>query len=186
MNKNQIIRPGTLGPHGTSSEQATLYCVQSLMKVKVDNLSLYDTFDDVLTSLVNDKINIAVVPHAYEGINKFYINPQLELQQMFIHDTPRYGIYKSPGVMLQNKHCMIVSHPAPVVLMEYLIAKQVEITQYTVDLVNSTSVAASMVHDRKVEAAITNENAAKLYNLELLAMYGPIRMGWSVFRRSES
>ena len=38
-----------------------------------------------------------IVPHAYNHINLFYINPQIALYRMFQFDTPAYGLARRRG-----------------------------------------------------------------------------------------
>ncbi len=50
---------------------------------------------------------------------------------------------------------------------------------------SSTSKAAEEVYEGKADLALTNRNAINKFNLVCCALYGPIRMGWSVFIKKE-
>lgn len=60
-----------------------------------------------------------------------------------------------------------------------------EISDYELELVSSTSKAAEEVYENKADLALTNMNAIKKYNLVCCALYGSIQMRWSVFIKKE-
>jgi bacilysin biosynthesis protein BacA len=181
--KRLPLRVGTLGPNGTSSEQAAMHFLEktSVPKNK-KNIILYDTFNEVLEALVKNKITLAIVPNAYDRVNEFYINPNTELVELFVHDTPPYGLVKRKKEKIPVETCKIATHPAPIKLVDLFINKlRKKPHNYNVQLVNSTSMAAKMVKDGSADLAITNEIAARNYELEMVALYGKIKMSWSVF-----
>ena len=49
---------------------------------------------------------------------------------------------------------------------------QIELSDYEVELVSSTSKAAKEVYENKADLALTNMNAIKKYNLVCCALYG--------------
>lgn len=185
FDKSLPLRIGTLGPAGTSSEQAAIHFLENSLKPAYPaDIVLFDTFDDVLDSLVASEVSLAIIPNAYERVNEFYINPHTELVEVFIYDTPSYGLAKKPHNSFGD--CKIVTHPAPINLVNFLLKKiDKKAFKYSVELVNSTSVAAKMVKEGVADLAITNAMAAAKHGLEMIAMYGPIKMSWSVFIKRE-
>jgi len=124
-----------------------------LTENKKYDLVLETTFESCISKLLNDELDFVLVPHAYLGINDFYMNPRLEPAMIFRADTPRYGLatrkdYPFEPDMLQRE--VIVSHPAPVPLIKHYLGEDVQIT-----LVNSTSEAALRVKNGEFNVAIT-------------------------------
>jgi bacilysin biosynthesis protein BacA len=183
--QGNVIQIGTLGPSGTSSEAATAYFIQTDEKnPKNYSVKLLNSFQSVLQELIHGELSMALAPHAYSDINLFYINPKLALYRMFTFDTPAYGLAKRQHAALSQNSCRVVSHPAPILLLDNLLA-QIEVSDYQLELVSSTSKAALEVYENKADLALTNMNAIKKYNLVCCALYAPIRMGWSVFIKKE-
>lgn len=181
----KTIKIGTLGPSGTSSEAAVKYFLHLYEKSSNDySIVLLDNFKSVLHELTYGDLSIAIVPHAYSDINLFYINPKIQLYKMFEFKTPSYGLAKRSETVIPYHHCRVVSHPAPILILDMLIA-QMGISHYEVIHVSSTSKAAEEVFEGRAELALTNMNAIKKYDLLCCAMYGPIQMGWSVFVKKE-
>lgn len=181
----KIVKIGTLGPSGTSSEAAAAFFLQTY-KNNAENYSitLLNSFKSVLHRLTDGNLGMAIVPHAYSQINLFYINPQIALYRMFLFDTPPYGLAKRQESLISNHQCRVVSHPAPVLLLDALLA-ELSISCYEVAFVNSTSKAAKEVYENRADLALTNINAIKKYDLVCCASYGAIQMGWSVFIKRE-
>lgn len=183
--QGSTIHIGTLGPSGTSSEAAAAYFIKIDEKNnKKYSITLLSSFQSVLHELIHGELSMALVPHAYRDINQFYINPKVALYRMFLFDTPPYGLARRRDRVLSQHSCRIVSHPAPILLLDNLLA-QIGVSDYEIELVSSTSKAAEEVHENKADLALTNMNAIKKYNLVCCALYGPIRMGWSVFIKKE-
>jgi hypothetical protein len=79
---------GTLGPAGTSSHLAADYLAGRYGLT----IELYPTFDDVLSGLIDEKFEFALVPSAYQGLTRFHWHQDLRLQAFFPQATPDYGI----------------------------------------------------------------------------------------------
>jgi len=187
-NMNSRLSIGTLGPKGTSSEYSAQHYINKFLPYDLPTeIKLYNHFNLVLHSLLMDQVGIAIVPHAYDKINEFYINPEFSLVQNYEYNTPEYGLYKLAGSKLSGSNCNIVSHPAPVNLIKYLLEHNLpEIVDYTVTFVDSTVIAANLVKTGSATLALTNKKAAEQNSLELVAMYGEIQMGWSVFTKRKA
>ena len=182
--QRNVIQIGTLGPSGTSSEAAAAYFIQTDEKNQNYSITLLNSFQLVLHELIHGELSVALVPHAYNDINLFYINPQVTLYRMFQFDTPAYGLARRRDRVLSQHSCRVVSHPAPILLLDNLLV-QIGLSDYELEWVSSTSKAAEGVYENKADLALTNMNAIKKYNLVCCALYGPIRMGWSVFIKKE-
>jgi bacilysin biosynthesis protein BacA len=175
---------GTLGPTATSSDYASKHITQHLLSEKLTVLTqLFDTFLDVKEALLQDKINLALVPHAYDRINEFYMEPNFELGFIFIYPTPVYGLAKKKNTEVVFNGSRIVTHPAPLPLLKQLLPDTQCQTQIQVDLSPSTSDSAIQVKQGLADFAITNENAVKAYDLEFISTYGNIQMSWSLFQK---
>lgn len=182
MNTYPMEKLGTLGPCGTSSEQSALYFINKHVSKSIE-IVLFDSFDEVLNAINSSRINYAIVPHAYDHIEQFYINYDLSLFEMYTFDTPVYGLFKRLDKEIPHINCQIVSHAAPVHLLPHLLNQMdIKLKSYQIHKVSSTSVAAKQVYDGIADLAITNQIAADLYKLQMLVRYGVIHMGWSVFK----
>ncbi|MBP5973792.1 LysR family transcriptional regulator [Brasilonema sp. CT11] len=180
--KNLII--GTLGPAATSSDYASKYIINQLISEDFTvSTQLFDTFLDVKEALLQDKVNLALVPHAYDRINEFYMEPDFELGFIFIYPTPVYGLAKKKDKEAVFNGSRIVTHPAPLPLLKQLLPDTQDKAQIQVDLSPSTSDSAMQVKQGLADFAITNENAVKAYDLEFIYTYGNIQMSWSLFQK---
>lgn len=166
----------TLGPSGTSSDYvAKNYFKQSYL-ADID-IVLFNTFEDAANEVLSGKADLLLVPHAYKNVNKFYMNPFLELENVFIYDTPMYGI----ATKVNNKNIIykrLISHEAPIPMISHYI-----INDFEIEIANSTSMAAEMVANGSFEFCITNEEACKKYGLKFIESFRPINMSWSIFTK---
>ena len=173
---------GTLGPKGTSSEEALNYVITQLQAEEIDvSYLLFDTFTALREALLQEQVDLALVPHAYDKINEFYMEPDFDLGFIFMYPTPVYGLAKKKNAQLDLRGCKIVTHPAPLPLLSKLLPNYKDQKTIKVELANSTSAAAIQVKQGLADLAITNEKAVKGHDLEFISIYGKIPMSWSVF-----
>jgi bacilysin biosynthesis protein BacA len=180
----KTLKVGTLGPENTSSGQTLNYLITQwqLEQVTVQPF-WFNTFTELKDSLLKDEVDLALVPHAYEKINDFYMQPELKLKFLFTYPTPVYGLAKKKNAPFVLENSTIVTHPAPLPLLSYLLPKDSDQTKINVKLVNSTSAAALQVKEGLADLAITNEKALKDHDLEFISTYGKIEMSWSIFQK---
>ncbi|MEU9097633.1 hypothetical protein [Streptomyces sp. NPDC048361] len=174
----------SLGPEGTSSEQASRALLGHLGQrghehVRID---LFDQYEAAGASLLSGDSSLVVVANAYARIEQFYMNPALRLAAVFVKDTPNYGIAGLPGSDRDAK-VAVATHPAPRALVEELLPAEYTLTETV--FVDSTSAAAEAVVAGEVPLALTTMPAARLRGLEFVSRTRPIRMVWSVFTRAE-
>ncbi|MBE5101503.1 prephenate dehydratase domain-containing protein [Priestia aryabhattai] len=179
----KTIKVGTLGPSGTSSEfAANLFMDNYLFNQGIfSELILFQTFEESMENLEKGLLDYIIVPHAYGGINEFYMKSNIDLIQLFRCDTPMYGLAVRKGFPYHKELLdseTIVSHPAPINLLKYFLN-----TNAKIHTVNSTSVAASLVKESVYNIAITNEVAKQKYDLDFVYQFKNIPMSWSVFGR---
>ncbi len=178
------LKVGTLGPENTSSGQTLNYLLtQWALKNVTVQPCWFNSFTELKDSLLKNEVDLALVPHAYEKINDFYMQPEFKLKFLFTYPTPIYGLAKKKNSPLLLENCTIVTHPAPLPLLSQLLPKNTDKTKINVQFVNSTSVAALKVKEGLADLAITNEKALKDYNLEFISTYGKIDMSWSIFQK---
>jgi len=183
----KTLTVGTLGPKETSSEQTLNYLISQwkLQQISV-NSHLFDSFTELKESLLQDQVDLALVPHAYERINDFYMEPSFKLGFIFTYPTPVYGLAKRKNEEIVLENSTLVTHPAPFPLLSYLLPSNLNQNNIQVKFVNSTSVAAIQVKQGLADLAITNENALKEHDLEFISQYGQIEMSWSLFHKKEN
>ncbi|MCP2727562.1 hypothetical protein [Limnofasciculus baicalensis] len=175
---------GTLGPSGTSSEYALIHVVSQLISEELSiSTQLFNSFPELKEALLHNQVDLALVPHAYDQINEFYMEPSLELGFIFTYPTPIYGLAKKKNSSVIFKGSRLVTHPAPLPLLSKLLPDSQDESEIKVDLSLSTSDAAIQVKEGLADLAITNEKAAQIYDLEFISTYGKIHMSWSIFQK---
>ncbi|WP_416235488.1 bacilysin biosynthesis protein BacA [Paenibacillus campi] len=180
-----VARIGTLGPSGTSSEYAaSLFSLHYLSNQGIrSELTLFATFEQCIDDLEAGRLDYVVVPHAYGGINDFYMRKHINLIQLFRCDTPLYGLAVRPDYEFQFAALAsepVVSHPAPINLLKYFLG-----TSAMIETVTSTSVAARLVAEGVYNIAITNQIAMQQYGLHFVHEFKAIPMSWSVFKNTQ-
>ncbi|AYV32743.1 bacilysin biosynthesis protein BacA [Streptomyces sp. CJ_13] len=175
------VKLGTLGPKGTSSEYIAQSMVRSIGDRDALRIVLESTYEQCMTALADGQVDLALVAHAYPKINAFYMNPLLEPAIVFRGNTPEYGLATRPDFEFREELLFsetVVSHPAPVPLLEYHFGRPVRLAT-----ANSTSQAARDVADGRYDIAITNAQAVREHNLKFVYRFSHIPMTWTVFSR---
>ncbi|NJQ01102.1 prephenate dehydratase domain-containing protein [Streptomyces zingiberis] len=174
---------GTLGPAGTSSEQAALYLWADHGRGGPPGIRLYDTYEQAGAALHEGAVSHVVVANAYASVHSFYMDPTLRFAGAFLFDTPHYGIAVLPGHRVPRA-ARIATHPAPVPLVAELLPEEYSVAE--IRYATSTSAAAGQVRRREIDLALTTLPAAKAHALEFISRTRPIRMLWSVFTRADA
>lgn len=174
------LRVATLGPQGTSSERAAYELLEVCEEYYgcIGEVALYPSFEEAAGSVMKGESAAVVVANAYSEVNRLYMNPRFFLAGAFVLATPDYGLVVSGKVPIPL-YVSVATHPAPEALVGEL-APSSFLVQQTLQA-PSTSEAAKMVADGKVELALTNETSARAYGLRFVSDKRPIRMLWSVF-----
>lgn len=182
----QPLKVGTLGPENTSSGQTLNYLATQWQAEQITIIPCwFESFTELRDSLIKNEVDLALVPHAYEKINDFYMQPDFELKFLFTYPTPIYGLAKQKKAKFVTENCTIVTHPAPLPLLSYLLPNYQNKKNIKIELVNSTSLAAIYVKEGFADLAITNEKALKDNDLEFITTYGKINMSWSIFQKKD-
>ncbi|WP_326813240.1 hypothetical protein OIE62_41395 (plasmid) [Streptomyces scopuliridis] len=171
---------GTLGPEGTSSEQAA-----RLLRTRFPDgppIVLRTTYEQALEDLKAGTVSHVVVANAYRDIHHFYMADDIALASVFVMDTPLYGIARrADGGPLPDRP-RVVTHPSPRPLVDQLLPAPYQLPE--VATADSTSQAAQAVAERRYDLALTTEPAATRHGLRFISRLRPIRMVWSVFVRT--
>ncbi|NEC87431.1 hypothetical protein G3I71_16720 [Streptomyces sp. SID12501] len=120
--------------------------------------------------------------NAYSAVNQFYMDCELALANVFVMDTPLYGIAVQRNGTVPDSPT-IATHPAPEPIIGQLLSSSH--TTYKVIHSASTSAAAQAVTDGIADLALTTVPSAELHGLEFISDTRPILMVWSVFTRAE-
>lgn len=174
---------GTLGPEGTSSEQAARLLWRQLTPLEEPRVRLYDRYELAAEALRNNEVSHFVVANAYRNVNEFYMDTGLALRAVFVMDTPLYGLAKPSDSKEIPASPTIASHPSPVPLIMQLLPA--DYTAGEITIMPSTSAAALAVKEHATDLALTTEIAARAHGLSFISRTRPIRMVWSVFTRDE-
>lgn len=181
----------TLGPAGTSSEQSARYLSDYLQLGWSDRpaseplpINLFSRYEDAAADVLADHSDLLLVANAYHAVSNFYMDTRLAIVGAYCFDTPEYGIASKTAV-LQRRGLSVATHPAPVPIIEQLLAGT-GATAENVVITDSTSAAARAAAEGDVDVALTTAPAAELYGLKFLTRTRNIRMIWSVFSASGS
>ncbi|MGJ7908014.1 hypothetical protein ACOQFL_16230 [Actinopolyspora sp. H202] len=176
----------TLGPTGTSSEQAARYLRQYLSFSWQDRraraplpIDLYPKYEDAAEAVLGGRSALLLVANAYHAASTFYMAPELAFAGAYCFDTPHYGIASRSGTLPQGE-ISVASHPAPTPLIDQLL-DGTESSAGQVVRVDSTSAAAQAVAAGEIDVALTTAPAAELHGLTFVTRTRTIRMLWSVF-----
>ncbi|MEA5360326.1 hypothetical protein VA596_12335 [Amycolatopsis sp., V23-08] len=176
-------RVATLGPAGTSSEQAAKFLIGRLNPdLDEPDLSLLPSYEEASEAVLHGFADLLLVANAYHAVSEFYMDTRLVLAGAYHFETPLYGIATVPGRTLDGP-VRIASHPAPVPLIKQLVPGHLTVTE--VVLARSTSAAALAAQSGEVDAALTTQPAAEQYGLTFVSPTRPISMLWSVFRTAD-
>ncbi|WP_340375328.1 hypothetical protein U5640_09350 [Streptomyces sp. SS7] len=181
---DDVVSVGTLGPTGTSSEVAA---ARFAHRVAVAGdppaaVHLFDTYEEAADALREEAVTHVVVANAYKAVHHFYMDPALELTNVFVMDTPLYGIAAREGAVPVTDSPTVASHPSPEPIIAQLMPARH--TTYKVMYADSTSAAALAVQDGTADLALTTVPAAERYGLTFITGKRPIRMVWSVFTKA--
>ncbi|MGX4690670.1 hypothetical protein [Streptomyces sp. JNUCC 63] len=173
---------GTLGPAGTSSELAARFlAAEHGLRVE-----LFASFDDVLDQLLRKRVEVALVPSAYQGLTRFHWHGELRLRAFFPQATPEYGIAAAPGgpppgdgpvtVAAMWEVRRIYAEVAPRGLRDR------EVTW--VDAA-STQHAAAILAGGGAQLAVTNGPGVRAHGLRWVANRPGAEIVWTLFGRAE-
>lgn len=180
----RVSAVGTLGPHGTSSEIAARNFIRlSGSDSSQPPIQLFGTYEEAGAALRDGQVTHLIVANAYSAVNQFYMDPELALANVFVMDTPLYGIAVQRNGTVPDSPT-IATHPAPEPIIGQLLSSRH--TTYKVIHSTSTSAAAQAVTDGIADLALTTVPSAELHGLEFISGTRPILMVWSVFTRAES
>ncbi|RDG35543.1 type 2 periplasmic-binding domain-containing protein [Streptomyces corynorhini] len=171
---------GTLGPEGTSSEQAArLLRTRLLGGVPI---VLRATYEQALEDLTAGAVSHVVVANAYRDVHHFYMADDIALASTFVMDTPLYGVARRTDADPLPDRPSVVTHPSPRPLLRQLLPTAYQLSE--VATADSTSQAARAVAEHRYDLALTTEPAATRHGLRFISRLRPIRMVWSVFVRT--
>jgi len=180
------IEFATLGPYETSSEFVTKQLCKQI-QCNVSNIELFDTYEKALENVKNGTSNVLLVANAYNRINNFYMDNEVELLATFIENTPQYGIASrcnfdlSP---LEDRSILkIASHPAPIKKLDNYNDGIFENKKFDIKLFDSTSAVAKSVKNNEFDLCLTNAQAVDMYDLKFVSNLINISMVWSIFGR---
>ncbi len=168
----------TLGPGGTCSEN-TAKCYLDARKLE-GTIKLYDSFEEAIEALKREESDCALVPAAYQNFDKilFYNSETTRIVDTFTYETPRLIIGSKMKDASEIKK--VAGHPAPSNwIHKYLPEAEVVFAK-------SSSQAAIMVAEGKVDACMTNSICIDEYGLNVIKDCGSILMSWNVFERRVS
>lgn len=167
IGQKDCIRIGTLGPSGTSSEQAVMYLTAELNKISPQSqfkTLLWDDFAHVFRALEERQMDYALIPSAYENITDFFWNFHFKNVLNFIYHTPDYGLISKTDFELSSRtRLKVASCHAVKGILQYLTDGLLH--NMDVEIVNSrsTTEAAILVLEGKADVGITNETSFELY-----------------------
>lgn len=156
------MRIGVLGPVGTYSEKAAkLWCPEAELKY-------FGDFEDVLKAVEAKDVEVGVVPleNSLEGAVGLTMDSLLRLKVLIIEEV-NLPISCCLLGMGGSEIRVILSHPQALAQCRLYIRRHYPKAE--VRTTGSTSHAAKLAQEFPEMAAIAGDEAAKIYNLEVLA-----------------
>jgi hypothetical protein len=190
---DNVITIGTLGPNGTSSEQALIYLISTALsydkRIKFEK-HLMNSFTKVYDSLDKGLIKYALIPSAYERITDFFWNNNFTNNLNFIFPTPEYGLVcKNDYKPVTNRKIKVACCPAVENIIEYLSGG--ELQNHLIERVrtNSTTEAVICLINDEADLAITNRTSFDLYSdrdIKFLSKTYNTNIVWTLFKRKDT
>lgn len=177
------VKIGTLGPRGTTSEMTSFSLIAALNQSGVSNVQtiLYSNFSLVTQALLNDEVDVILIPNAYDRISDIYWDPRMKIDVYFKHETPKYGLYARDSDIDVHRHMILCAMSACTTIIEHLQQSDAIFADKQVQITSSTEEAAKLVAEGMADIAITNELCAGKYGLVSLASEYHVDMLWTVF-----
>lgn len=133
------------------------------------------SFEEAIALVKAGVVQAALVPGAYPGIGKFFMDPELRLIRSFAADIPALVLAAKPKNRPPFRR--FFAHPATKPFWGELNAPVIEATS------NDTAAAAVV---SKRDACITNAAAAKRAGLKILREFRAASpMAWNIFARAD-
>lgn len=186
LRDNSAIRVGTLGPPGTTSSGAAIFFIDNIKAYNQGisiNLKLWNHFDLVYEGLLNNDVDLIVIPNPYEDVGKIYWDSDLELIFSFILESPYYGLAALDKEFVNRKHLQIATGPGVHSLIKRLGKELLKSHSFELYHVNSTTEAAMAVQRRQADLAVTNKTSLDKTKLSFVTPVINTKILWSVFRR---
>ncbi|PQQ65650.1 hypothetical protein [Acetivibrio saccincola] len=185
------IRIGSLGPHGTSSEQAVKYMIGYLNKINSKcsyKICLMDDFRYVFDALNNKEIEYALIHSAYERITDYFWNHRFSNVLNFIYHTPDYGMIGKVGENYSfKKKVRVAACPAVQGILQYLAGDVLLDTEIEIVTTRSTTEAVLFVLEGKADVGITNETSYELYRdkgIQFISKKYNAHIVWCLFKNN--
>ncbi len=182
------MKIGILGPEGTFSETAAVLWLKVRRGGSSEHaeLNYYETIVDVAESIVRKEVDYGIVPieNSLEGS----VGETLDLLSS---ENDEGGMRIVGEILVPIKICLlakqtsgkfdqnasqsfarirkVVSHPHALAQCKQFIRERLKVRGVEVKSVESTAVAAKMAMEDETVAALASEEAAKRYNLKILA-----------------
>ncbi|HEJ0329778.1 hypothetical protein I5M92_22165 [Serratia marcescens] len=175
-----MITVHTLGPAGTNCEKAAHLWLKN--NHHHGEVKLHQTLEDAAQYMASSDSNdvllgCIVYPHLHHLVFK-NLN-HLKLTECFVMDT--YNMVFASKTINPGEIKTVGSHPAP----QDLIGQVPGInSQYSIRLFNSNSEAARQCAMGTVDACITTDISANSSDLDILADFGPVPMGFSIHAKT--
>src|SRR5664279_4887776 len=177
-----VVRLDTLGPAGTSSEQAAHHLLADLAEFRAPGeVGLHESFEAAAEAVISGAASALVVANAYSGANAVYVDDRLRLAGAFVNFTPPYGIAAHQDHPWPLSAVRVATHPAPLPLLAGLLPPGLRLGEVIPAL--SPRQAARRVSEGKADLALTNATSVRQEGLRFVSRTRPIVMLWSVFVR---
>jgi len=171
------MKIGILGPEGTFSETAALLWLKERREENIENaeINYYETIFDVAESIVRKEVAYGIVPieNSLEGS----VGETLDLLSS---ENIEGGMQIVGEVLVPIKICLlsrgsfatirtVVSHSHALAQCKQFIRERLQVRGIKVKSVGSTACAAKLAQEIDAIAALASAEAAKKYNLSILA-----------------
>lgn len=130
-------------------------------------IELFETFEQAISFLKRNEIDMVVIPAAYPNINPIIMDENLKVVETFLYNIP--NLVLATNVNRDNFDTLYL-HPATLSLVDKI---DKSITFSRVETVNSNTDAAMKVHLSQNNICITNQLCIEPHHLKILQIIKP-------------
>jgi len=180
-------RVATLGPHGTSAEQAAAHLAALVSDAGSPDaaVDLHDSFSQARRAVHDGAATCVLVPSAFSGATDFHWDPRLRLVGVVVHRTPAYGLAVRRTDALETDSgtspLVVASLPEVAGLVDQLAPPTLLRIPRRHRAATSTADAARVVAEGRAHLAVCNDPSRTRHGLRWLASREGVPMPWSVF-----
>ncbi len=172
---------GILGPEGSDTQKVTKYYLENLL-LGHGEIIMFDVLEKGINALVEGDLDQFIISSLHPQLNSVFFHHfgKIEIIDAFIAESHEIVLARNPKS--KHEYKKITTGPS----FQAFINCSSEIPKGLECIISESNItAARLCALGKTDLALTNENAAKIHNLEVLKNFGPIKMSWTVLMKKD-